>query len=544
MRFGAIPSVTRPAVVTLVVFSSLALLTLHVSAGDSPPSRTWTDAASGRTIEAEFLGLSDGKIRLRTPDGRAWELSLTRLIQADRDFVEQTVKFQQGRTGSAAHSAPKPKESARLRVFTDKRTGQSITGYVVRRDESSGHPRLMVRTETGEEIWFFSAQCDIVDAAQPSQDGNSGESFGGSSGRSEVQINLPEGLESMASGLAQAREVVTTGVGLDPDRALQDALSRAIEQAVGVLVDAETVLKNDQLIRDEVLTYSRGFVEKYEIVKRREADGLHHATIRAIVSQDKLVQRLREMKIAVQNVQGDIAARQFEFDAKNEEQAAEMLKKALAGFDMTKLTKVEIVGQPEIDRDGDKANVKVTVRLTPDLNRWREFSRDLRLVLSKAASKRGAVAWSGQEFRATQELANQLEGRGVLIALLVNANMSGDQMSWDLFRVPEPLEGAVKVTAPDQNYRVVCVLLGDENREIARMNVLESGHSYDGLGRVLGQCYDYYLRPNPWCIGPIWLGGDGGSGPIRQKTVTMSVSQGDLKDVRKAAAFLTKVAGN
>ena len=77
----------------------------------------------------------------------------------------------------------------------------------------------------------------------------------------------------------------------------------------------------------------------------------------------------------MQDVAGEIAARQFEFDAKNEEQAAEMLKKTLTGFDMTKLTKVEIVGEPEISRDGAKANVRVTVRLFPDTDRWREFAR-------------------------------------------------------------------------------------------------------------------------------------------------------------------------
>ena len=53
---------------------------------------------------------------------------------------------------------------------------------------------------------------------------------------------------------------------------MQNAFSEAIEQTVGVLVDAETVVKNDQLIRDEILTYSRGYVEKYEIVRRWEEE--------------------------------------------------------------------------------------------------------------------------------------------------------------------------------------------------------------------------------------------------------------------------------
>ena len=37
------------------------------------------------------MGLSDGKIRLRTSDGKVWELLPERLIQADRDFVQQAT---------------------------------------------------------------------------------------------------------------------------------------------------------------------------------------------------------------------------------------------------------------------------------------------------------------------------------------------------------------------------------------------------------------------------------------------------------------------
>ncbi|NLF69223.1 MAG: hypothetical protein GX575_09235 [Candidatus Anammoximicrobium sp.] len=42
-------------------------------------------------------------------------------------------------------------------------------------------------------------------------------------------------------------KVVATGVGMDGEMALKNAFSHAIEQAVGVLVDAETIVDNDQL---------------------------------------------------------------------------------------------------------------------------------------------------------------------------------------------------------------------------------------------------------------------------------------------------------
>ena len=157
-----------------------------------------------------------------------------------------------------------------------------------------------------------------------------------------------------ATALPQAKEVVVIGIGTDTEKALQNAFSQAIEQTVGVLVDAETVVKNDQLIRDEVLTYSQGYVEKYDIVKRWEEGGLRHVEVQATVARSKLAEKLKSMKFAVKEVTGDLAAHQFEFDATNEAQATQILSKAMADFDMIKLTKLEIVGKPEITREGER----------------------------------------------------------------------------------------------------------------------------------------------------------------------------------------------
>ena len=117
-------------------------------------------------------------------------------------------------------------------------------------------------------------------------------------GHNVAEINPSGGKKS--SAISQAKEVVVTGVGIDPDKAMQNAFSQAIEQTVGLLVDAETAVKNDQLIRDEILTCSRGYMEKYEVVSRWQESGLHHAKIRAVVARDKLVEKLRGMKLGVQ----------------------------------------------------------------------------------------------------------------------------------------------------------------------------------------------------------------------------------------------------
>jgi len=58
---------------------------------------------------------------------------------------------------------------------------------------------------------------------------------------------------------------------------------------VGLIVDAETVVKNDEIIKEQILTASNSFISKYEPVGRpTEEDGLTTVTIRAVVENRQL----------------------------------------------------------------------------------------------------------------------------------------------------------------------------------------------------------------------------------------------------------------
>jgi len=54
-------------------------------------ARTWTEAKSGKTLEAELLGLKDGKVILKRKDGKTFELELDRLTADDKAFAEQAA---------------------------------------------------------------------------------------------------------------------------------------------------------------------------------------------------------------------------------------------------------------------------------------------------------------------------------------------------------------------------------------------------------------------------------------------------------------------
>ncbi|MEK6238929.1 MAG: SHD1 domain-containing protein, partial [Planctomycetales bacterium] len=123
-------------------------------------ARTWTDKSGKFSLEAEFIELKDGKVRLKKPDGKTFSIPLDKLSDADQAYAR--------------------------------------------------------------------AQ------AEPAGDNPFQETKG-------------------------TQTVLAEGVGTANDAALKDAFRNAVRQVVGTVVDAETLINNDKLIDDKVLTYSDGF---------------------------------------------------------------------------------------------------------------------------------------------------------------------------------------------------------------------------------------------------------------------------------------------
>ena len=352
----------------------------------------------------------------------------------------------------------------------------------------------------------------------------------------------PAGQSSDEDG--RVMEVVATGAGSTPDEAVQSAYSAAIEQVVGVLVDAETLVKNDQIVSDKIRTFSRGFVRSYDKVKLWDKDGIHYIRIRAKVAVDSLDEALKGSKVATREVPGELVARQIRFDVKNEAEAAEMLKTALEGFDMIKLTKVEIVGKPEITRDGASAKMQIKAKISPDMAEWLKVSKDLRPLLEKTATRRAAdtMLENHLPYDLGKTLINQLSGQGVLVGVFTSANISGDKIQWKIFRVPEPMEGALKQKADEERkgYRVAFVLLTQDGKEIARTKeFVGKDWRPDSSFRTTGS----YELGDIWWIGPEWFDVDEHHHPLLEISTEVQVSVDDLAKVAKVTATLEKVKG-
>ena len=124
-------------------------------------------------------------------------------------------------------------------------------------------------------------------------------------------------------------EVVAQGMGTDQSSALNNAYSNAVQQALGLYVDAETMVQNDQIVRDQILTYSKGFIQKADIVSQSQANGLFQVNIRAKVQRQKLLEKAKASNITIKQVEGVSLHAQVETQIKQEQDAKALLEKTL-----------------------------------------------------------------------------------------------------------------------------------------------------------------------------------------------------------------------
>jgi len=88
------------------------------------------------------------------------------------------------------------------------------------------------------------------------------------------------------------KSVVATGIGsivennipLARDNAINEALRRSIEQTLGMLIESETLVKNFQVIDDNIMSKTKGYVKNYEVIRERKRDEYtYEVTVRATV---------------------------------------------------------------------------------------------------------------------------------------------------------------------------------------------------------------------------------------------------------------------
>jgi len=138
---------------------------------------------------------------------------------------------------------------------------------------------------------------------------------------------------SIAYSNDELSDVVATGMGIDSDSALKNALLNAVNQSIGMLVDAETLVKNDNIVKDEILTHSDGYVDTFnKISECKRDDGLFEIKIKATVKRMKVVEKLKNNNISIMSIDGNSIFGEALTKQESLKSAEEMFKKSFDGI--------------------------------------------------------------------------------------------------------------------------------------------------------------------------------------------------------------------
>lgn len=183
-------------------------------------------------------------------------------------------------------------------------------------------------------------------------------------------------------------KVVGSGMGIDQDEALKNALSDAVQQAVGMMVDRESMIENENVIKDQILTYSDGYVEWYEKTDQQvSTDGIYTILIFAHVMRRDLHEKLKACNVSILDLDGESLFAEIITKKKAIEDATKMLAHILEDVPMSLLEAKLTHEKPKVIEkylDLYKLSWTIEIKFNTD-NYFHEFLPELQMFLSEIA---------------------------------------------------------------------------------------------------------------------------------------------------------------
>lgn len=261
---------------------------------------------------------------------------------------------------------------------------------------------------------------------------------------------------SLVAGSGE-RKIVTTGMGVTPEAAVKDALRSAVEMVVGAVVNSETRIANDEIISDEILTLSHGFVRKYEKVAESAngADG-YTVTVAAIVTEKHIADKLQAKGVTVNYNTSALFAQYKEWDRLA--MAEKTMAEKLFGLEAIKQKRCNVYDyQMTVDepiRENGKYKIKVFRTATKNAN-WEVEYQNMLATLDEICYEKTVLDYVPRNKHPYMEsVGNGAYGSGLYMQTYISGyDKQGEPIYSQREVVLERVRCEPPFTAISQNYR-------------------------------------------------------------------------------------------
>jgi hypothetical protein len=174
---------------------------------------------------------------------------------------------------------------------------------------------------------------------------------------------IKQSLLALAILLAPAAahaQIRVESTGATVEEAKQRAFESAVQQGAGVLILKETEAINQEVVRNDIIAYSSGFVEKFEIKKQWSENGRVRLITDVWVSDSKISERLKSISRDGKNIDGRqiVARSQTLFQ---EQVSSDKIFKTIIKDYPTRAVEVQIGNVKSLDRSNTLISIEATL---------------------------------------------------------------------------------------------------------------------------------------------------------------------------------------
>jgi hypothetical protein len=137
---------------------------------------------------------------------------------------------------------------------------------------------------------------------------------------------------NLGSGRQDYVQVDVVSEGYSVEQARLEGFRTAVNQALGSVVATQTQTQNQRLIRDEIINYSSGFVDRFEILEQQELGTRVRLKMRVWVAESRLAHRLLGQSYDSQSVPGGRIGAQVETLLEERQQGDRLIEAVMADY--------------------------------------------------------------------------------------------------------------------------------------------------------------------------------------------------------------------
>jgi hypothetical protein len=137
---------------------------------------------------------------------------------------------------------------------------------------------------------------------------------------------------NLGSGKQDYVQVDVVSEGYSVDQARSEGFRTAVNQAVGSVVATQTQTQNQRLIRDEIINYSSGFVDRFEILEQQDQGSRVRLKMRVWVAESRLAHRLLGQSYDSQQVPGGRIGAQVESLLEERQQGDRLIEAVMKDY--------------------------------------------------------------------------------------------------------------------------------------------------------------------------------------------------------------------